>query len=798
MILPDDRGGEDKMTIQEVVSKLQQEKQDAVASRFPCRAIMVKNIRAYCDLLSELKKISDIRVVPMDALFSNADVMPKFENLMDKKYRNEWLILTGVSEYLRLFARNEMSDRRFSALWHFNASASNIGRIIIPLWGCEAQWFDKSMNLTDDLRQEDFFYDCSDPDAGDQTLRILVLSGKFETYVQKLENMQGDLKVGLKEWFEYWADPGDPNKKDFVLLTNRAKFVDTANGNISIHVMNDTLTFIRENMPGADILTEENCSDEMQGLLLDYALKGVDLDTAILGILNMSTFSGIDAMGKWNALSDSHKQIVFLWLERHPEDTYLCHCFAASASVAEAPDKIMLEIFQVWYSKPEWIDEYRSLANVMAWKPDERFFRELDAIPVYEDRLAFMTGAGHDERVYLLRMVGKWMRSDATQVLACEKLKDIYPELYYYLHDDELAFDDDIKLYMERYKSYKLSNTLPMDEASYFNGVQTDTYDMRHAVLSDYMDSDTEILWIDALGIEWLPLLRWKILQHCDATIKHMAIGQANLPTETMFNDPWNVMNIPYEKLDKLDKLAHKGLVDEPDYYACIEDQLAFFSSVSRTVSKMMETHHRVIVTGDHGTSRLAARFFHQRDGIDANHGVKVYSHGRYSDWEPDGQPQLPSVRIAKALDGKQYAVFENYDHFTIPGFAAGGDDENAIYGEVHGGASPEEMLVPILVLDSNQKIPLTADWEKATVKISRKKARCGIRFSQPVHSLQIRIAGIDGVVHSTDDDKRWLAEFPGIRQGVYSPQVVANGTIVSLPDVTIKPALGGGEGDLP
>lgn len=146
------------MTIQEVVSKLQQEKQDAVASRFPCRAILVKNIRAYCDLLSELKKISDIHVVPVDVLFPSADVMPKFENLMDKKYRNEWLILTGVSEYLRLFARNEMSDRRFSALWHFNASASNIGRIIIPLWGCEAQWFDKSMNLTDDLRQEDFFY----------------------------------------------------------------------------------------------------------------------------------------------------------------------------------------------------------------------------------------------------------------------------------------------------------------------------------------------------------------------------------------------------------------------------------------------------------------------------------------------------------------------------------------------------------------------------------------------------------------------------------------------------------------
>ena len=57
------------MTIQEVVSKLQNEKRAAVASRFPCRAIMVKNIQDYCELLSELKKIGDIRMVQMPELF---------------------------------------------------------------------------------------------------------------------------------------------------------------------------------------------------------------------------------------------------------------------------------------------------------------------------------------------------------------------------------------------------------------------------------------------------------------------------------------------------------------------------------------------------------------------------------------------------------------------------------------------------------------------------------------------------------------------------------------------------------
>ena len=86
------------MTIQSVVEGFQKEKQENVKSRFPCRAIMVKNVAQYCELLSELKKISDIRMVHSSELFSNVDVMPRYENLKSAKYQNEWLILTGVSE----------------------------------------------------------------------------------------------------------------------------------------------------------------------------------------------------------------------------------------------------------------------------------------------------------------------------------------------------------------------------------------------------------------------------------------------------------------------------------------------------------------------------------------------------------------------------------------------------------------------------------------------------------------------------------------------------------------------------
>ena len=234
------------MTIQEVVTALQREKQASVPSRFPCRAIMVRSIRQYCELLSELKKISDIRLVQTQELFTNADVMPKYENLKDTAYQDQWVILTGVSEYLRLFAKNETNDRRFSGLWSYQAPANSTGRIIIPLWGCEAQWFDKALNLAGDLRQQDFYFDCTDASMEDQTMKLLVLSGKFEKYLTKLEAMQGDLKIGLQDWFEYWLNP-EPDKNEFVLLTKRSNSANVTNGNISIHVIRDTMTLIQEN-----------------------------------------------------------------------------------------------------------------------------------------------------------------------------------------------------------------------------------------------------------------------------------------------------------------------------------------------------------------------------------------------------------------------------------------------------------------------------------------------------------------------------------------------------------------------
>ena len=325
----------------------------------------------------------------------------------------------------------------------------------------------------------------------------------------------------------------------------------------------------------------------------------------------------------------------------------------------------------------------------------------------------------------------------------------------------------------------------------------------RYTLLSDSITTDSVILWIDALGAEWLSLLCWTLQKDNNGQIKSVALAQSCLPTETEYNDQWNKMDTPHDKLDKLDKLAHHGVIDDPSYYACIQEQFSFFSKVVDKVEELFQKYHRVIITGDHGSSRLAARFFHAREGYPAPASSQVCSHGRFCIFNGAKIIASSNQVITKDSDGNQYLIFKNYDHFKQSGFAAGGDDENAQYGELHGGASPEELLVPVVVFDSIHELPLTATWKKDSIKFSMKKAKPVILFNKPVQNVQASLGSVDGICTPIDTvGKEWMIVFSenkaeATKNFKYDPIIIADGKVVHVPSLEIKPALGGGDFDL-
>lgn len=784
------------MTIQQVIDLLQEEKKNQLPGRFHCRAIMVRDIAQYITLLGELKKINDIRMVSLEELFSDADVMPNYENLTNTKYENEWLILPGVSEYLRLFHSSEESAQRFGYLWHFQNNSISKGRIIIPLWGCEALWFDKALHLTDDLRQEEYYFDCCDSGSTTQKLSVQVLSGDFEKYLFQLETTKGAVFCGIKEWYGFWYDP-QSNITDYLILTKRFRSVKSVDADISIHVIKDTLSFIRENLVNGLVLNIHNCPKEAQDCLFPYSLSGKTVDEAILSSLNLYDVHAVDVMGKWINMTTGQKQLVFLWYAMHYDDSYLSHCISLSSTIDELPKHILKAIFPVRIAHPEWVKESQLLISAIPLQRTDEYYEELDNIPSKEDRLDYLSADSIQDRKYILHMVGQWLREDISGALDNERLKSLYPALSAYLEDNYP--DEELQNYIQRYKTYKLSNTLPSDQDIHFMGVETDIYDFRYPVLSENADDNTVVLWIDALGIEWMTLLKWAIETSCAGKVESIKVTQAQLPSETRYNEQWKSMVLPYQKLDRLDKLAHRGVIDDKDYYACIEEEFRFITEVGAKVDKLLKQYPRVLITGDHGTSRLAARYFHKIKGISAPAKSEVGSHGRFC--KVDGHTQaLNTQKVVNDSDGNKYLVFTNYDHYTKSGFAAGSDDDNPVYGEIHGGATPEEMLVPVITVNSLYEIPLTAKWSMTnnTVKISNKRAKCRISFSKPVSSVLAKMEDIDGECTSTiTPSKDWTITFSGMKlnkEKEFNVSVIADGVIVNTEKIIVKPALGGGD----
>lgn len=787
------------MTVEQVIENLRLEQEKGLEHRFCCRAIMVKNIVQYIDLLDHLRKLPYAEVVPASYLFDGNDILPCYENLTSSLYYGKWLILPGVSEYLRFFSVDEGESRRFDKLWGHTWPANNKGRIIIPLWGCEGEWHDKSLHFMDKIiRADEVYFDCTDDDDAEQHLNVSVLSADFRNYKNQLMDSNKLVIDGLRAWYEYWSNPS-ADLTEYVLITSRINFIQSINGHISVRTIKDTLSFMQENMHGGNIMTVECCPEEAQECLFEKALEGLSVDVAIMSCLNIEKFSAIDVMSKWGVFTDGKKQLTKLWYHLHPDDSYLSSVMIGSKSIFDVEKNILHSIFKVNMKHPYWIEESRELIKTMKLEIDEDYLEELAQIPSYEEQLKYLSGTTAKERSCILKIAGKIMRESERKFDFRTEFESVYPALCAYL--DETIYDEELKRYMTLYKTYKLSNTLPDDEQMYFANMQIENYGFRYAAIHDVLNEQSIVLWIDALGVEWLPLLIWSLNKSDCGKIQHVFVTQANLPTETKFNEQWKQMKVSYDKsLNRLDKLAHNGVIDDSNYYSCVEKQIEFVSNaIKEKVHSLLKEYKRVIITGDHGTSRLAARIFHKKEGVPFKNG-KPLSHGRYG-LVTNGEYQINilSTQIsAKDEKGNSYVVFKNYDHFKLGGFAAGADDDNATYGEIHGGATPEEVLVPVVVFDSNNVLPLLAEWLDNPVKIFMKKAKCRIRFNQPVNNLQVKLGTNDALTSLSTDKKEWLVEFLDIKSGMHHVSVVADGRFVSIDDLVIKSALSNDGGDLP
>lgn len=248
--------------------------------------------------------------------------------------------------------------------------------------------------------------------------------------------------------------------------------------------------------------------------------------------------------------------------------------------------------------------------------------------------------------------------------------------------------NDDFTKYFQRYKEIKLCN---VDDKIFRRQVEkfalTRPYNKiytRRAIL-DKFSENSKLYWLDALGVEFLSYIEY--VAKLNGMNFKVNIGRSTLPTLTALNkdfyDDW--IGDKFEKNSKLDELKHSpekffadGKCSAPTYLC---EELKIISDAIEEI-KIWLTNHRdrkVVLTSDHGASRLAVMFGREIK-------FKMQSVGEHAGRccpinELDAKPNC-------AVEENGYWILANYNRFSGGRLAS---------VEVHGGATLEEILVPII-----------------------------------------------------------------------------------------------------
>lgn len=278
--------------------------------------------------------------------------------------------------------------------------------------------------------------------------------------------------------------------------------------------------------------------------------------------------------------------------------------------------------------------------------------------------------------------------------LELREIEQIYPELYRYLLPYPLKSTLDwLNPYMDAYRQSKirnaksdtLNNIIKEQNASpvKFHGWYDDIKTVK-TFLNSRPDIEV-VYWIDGLGVDWTPYIARIVERHAHDGIylNEIYLSAAELPTRTE-NNKAHIQAVAGDRLEKIgdiDKFAHT-VKSYPDY---IIDEL---NLVTDAIEEVLSKYNgkKIAFVSDHGITYMSQL----SNGLNMA-GIEVDHAGRVAR-RTDGNTS-PDDNYILLDDGKTLCAL---NHNSL-----GAKVQRGL--GAHGGATPEEVLVPIIIV-SGQK----------------------------------------------------------------------------------------------
>lgn len=690
----------------------------STANRFPVRFVLFDNFRDCCSFVNELSHLPNLAMQRLeewmdsdypDTMLTHLNLEKHIQSLI-KENPTEYRIIMPFSELAR-FYNNTPEKAEFNTLITtikaFDTSKSGYlarQRVYIPIVGLEG----KMQHFRDD--NQSFIWYFRNPDR-QQDYR-LILTDNTTYGVSGLETKY-TIAPEVIEWLKCWKYP---ELKENIISTSHSIFSHRnyaqPDNAFSYCVCHNAYEFLTKGLR-----LDVDCIEyrEEDSIYWDQLAKMVDIEGFHFDKFFREQF-GIYDLSDYNVFYQQwyeHKQPFMRWLlakyytYRFCNEGYICRVLNAIDAYNDSTFTKSLSTLIFHLDSPENYLEERLIGLQIAAKNGVEPAPEVQKYLVEQIKdfaqkhgvlsaLPYVSCMSTEEKALII----EWYSAGKIDK---EQLKSLYPDLYYYLQPTIAETPEPWVLdYIDKYKQAKVQNVYTPDIQNYIasknaNALSHFTWSNKFSTTKTIMSSRVDIghfVWIDGLGLDWVSFIQQLVKEReLDGYyLNETLVATAKLPTRTDINkaDIESMSGSLMTKIGDLDEVAHTNSSSRA-YPRFIIDDL---SMLRKAVNKMLDNHpnEKIAIVSDHGMTYLSQLCEGKNlAGFTSDHFGRVAIHNSKTNPVSDDCYVL-------IQDKKTVCALRHESLMKKIAYNTG----------CHGGCTPEEQLVPILIISPTKE---AASW---------------------------------------------------------------------------------------
>jgi hypothetical protein len=733
--------------------------------RFPSRFILIHGLETWREVIKELGRRVG-HTIRLSGLCRSQDVLPDVSHVSETLLmkRDISVMVLPVSELLRF---QPLSLHELAAWMELEHPGET--RYYFPLFDSD----DMLAQLSKHVHRYG---------AGELSPAWRIIGGstvhlEAAPFDISLKVPDATTVIGIQRYLTLWESGGSSNIR---LKSKQTKRLTDRIGSMSVRAFQkpiDYLSIRLGDLPkeGAGLGSE----DEWKWLL-DRLGDENSLALVAANILNMRSYEKWQVFDKWASCSPKERWVAWLWTRiNEPNDTYLGRVICSYPTWNKLQEALVLDGFNPNLTIDDLSERKQLLVRMEVSHAREKYWQRYQDTTDDLARLRALWGGSERQKKEAIHVVSRLLRDEVPDAEWHDVLELVFPQLSSYLRAPS-GIDNELSSYILTYVRAKLTAQDNHRYLESLEGLAKEALEtnlrLRYPPREQTLESNPLFdytLWVDAMGLEWLELLKYELAQR-NVILHKLHVARSNLPsiTETNKGTGWDEES----QLEReLDNISHKST-----YHGIAErllDQFDVIKRVADRVSAAVNNGRRVAITSDHGlTALLSNERIDPLDNMEVDHSGRfgsidscdiVLTRDRTGSW------------VIESRNGQEYVCLANHSRYR---------GRRSSSCETHGGATIEESLVPILFVTSpdgaEKRLPNVSSLpETVRLDTSGRGIIC-ILLDDSAESVELRLgANIYAALQTARHE--WTADVSGILPGRYTVSVVVDDSQVQ--QVTIR-----------